>query len=36
MTFIEAILTLVLVRLVYRSIVKAGRLLLGRGRPATA
>jgi hydrophobe/amphiphile efflux-1 (HAE1) family protein len=36
MTFIEAILTLVLVRLVYRTIVKVGRLALGRGRPATA
>jgi hydrophobe/amphiphile efflux-1 (HAE1) family protein len=36
MTFIEAILTLVLVRLVYRSIVKVGRLALGRGRPAAA
>jgi multidrug efflux pump subunit AcrB len=36
MTFIEAILTLVLVRLVFRLIVKAGRLALGRGRPATA
>jgi hydrophobe/amphiphile efflux-1 (HAE1) family protein len=36
MTFIEAILTLVLVRLVYRMIVKAGRFALGRGRPATA
>ncbi|MBW8897807.1 MAG: efflux RND transporter permease subunit [Massilia sp.] len=36
MTFVEAILTLVLVRLVYRLIVRAGRLALGRGRPATA
>jgi hydrophobe/amphiphile efflux-1 (HAE1) family protein len=36
MTFIEAIFTLVLVRLVYRLIVKAGRFALGRGRPATA
>jgi hydrophobe/amphiphile efflux-1 (HAE1) family protein len=36
MTFIEAILTLVLVRLVYRTIVKVGRLALGRSRPATA
>jgi hypothetical protein len=26
----------VLVRLVYRTIVKVGRLALGRGRPATA
>jgi hydrophobe/amphiphile efflux-1 (HAE1) family protein len=36
MTFVEAILALVLVRLVYRMIVKAGRFALGRGRPATA
>lgn len=35
MTFVEAILALVLVRLVYRLIVKAGRLALGRERPAT-
>jgi hydrophobe/amphiphile efflux-1 (HAE1) family protein len=36
MTFVEAILTLVLVRLVFRMIVKAGRLAFRRGRPATA
>ncbi|SDC88998.1 hydrophobe/amphiphile efflux-1 (HAE1) family protein [Massilia sp. PDC64] len=36
MTFVEAILTLVLVRLVFRMIVKAGRFAIGRGRPATA
>jgi multidrug efflux pump subunit AcrB len=36
MTFIEAILTLVLVRLVFRLIVKAGRFAMGRRRPATA
>ena len=36
LTFIEAILTLVVVRLVFRLIVKAGRFALGRGRPATA
>jgi hypothetical protein len=36
MTFVEAILTLVMVRFVFRMIVKAGRLALGRGRPATA
>ena len=36
MTFVEAILTLVLVRLVFRLIVRAGRLAFGRGRPATA
>jgi multidrug efflux pump subunit AcrB len=36
MTFVEAILTLVLVRLVFRMIVKAGRFAMGRGRPATA
>jgi hypothetical protein len=36
MTFVEAILTLVLVRLVFRLIVKAGRFATGRGRPATA
>jgi len=36
MTFVEAILTLVLVRLVFRLIVKGGRFALGRGRPATA
>jgi multidrug efflux pump subunit AcrB len=35
LTFIEAILTLVVVRLVFRLIVKAGRFALGRGRPAT-
>jgi multidrug efflux pump subunit AcrB len=36
MTFVEAILTLVAVRLVFRSIVKAGRFAFRRGRPATA
>lgn len=36
LTFIEAILTLLVVRLVFRLIVKAGRFALGRGRPATA
>jgi hydrophobe/amphiphile efflux-1 (HAE1) family protein len=36
MTFIEAILTLVLVRFVFRMIVKAGRFAARRGRPATA
>jgi hydrophobe/amphiphile efflux-1 (HAE1) family protein len=36
LTFIEAILTLVVVRLVFRLIVKAGRFALRRGRPATA
>lgn len=36
MTFVEAILTLVLVRLVFRLIVKAGRFATGRRRPATA
>jgi hydrophobe/amphiphile efflux-1 (HAE1) family protein len=36
MTFVEAILTLVMVRLVFRLIVKAGRFAIRRGRPATA
>ena len=36
MTFVEAILTLVLVRFVFRMIVKAGRFAVRRGRPATA
>jgi multidrug efflux pump subunit AcrB len=36
MTFVEAILTLTFVRLVFRLIVKAGRFAMGRGRPATA
>jgi len=36
MTFVEAILTLVLVRLLFRLIVKAGRFATRRGRPATA
>jgi hypothetical protein len=36
MTFVEAILTLVAVRLVFRAIVKAGRFAFRRGRPATA
>ena len=36
MTFVEAILTLIAVRLVFRSIVKAGRFAFRRGRPATA
>jgi multidrug efflux pump subunit AcrB len=36
MTFVEAILTLVLVRLVFRLIVKGGRFAFRRGRPATA
>jgi phosphotransferase system glucose/maltose/N-acetylglucosamine-specific IIC component len=36
MTFVEAILTLVLVRFVFRMIVKAGRFATRRGRPATA
>ncbi len=35
MTFVEAILTLVLVRFVFRMIVKAGRFAVRRGRPAT-
>jgi len=35
MTFVEAILTLVFVRLVFRTIVKVGRFAF-RGRPATA
>ena len=36
MTFVEAILTLTFVRLVFRLIVKAGRFAIGRRRPATA
>ena len=32
MTFVEAILTLVLVRLIFRSIVRIGRFVTGRGR----
>jgi multidrug efflux pump subunit AcrB len=36
MTFVEAILTLTFVRLVFRLIVKAGRFAIGRARPATA
>jgi hypothetical protein len=36
MTFVEAILTLVLARFVFRMIVKGGRFALGRGRPVTA
>lgn len=32
MTFVEAILTLVFVRMVYRGIVRVGRFVLGRGR----
>jgi multidrug efflux pump subunit AcrB len=36
LTFIEAILTLVAVRLVFRTIVKAGRFAFRRGRPAAA
>jgi multidrug efflux pump subunit AcrB len=35
MTFVEAILTIVLVRFVFRMIVKAGRFAVGRVRPAT-
>jgi predicted RND superfamily exporter protein len=36
MTFVEAILTLTFVRLVFRLIVRAGRFVLGRSRPAAA
>jgi hypothetical protein len=36
LTFIEAILTLVAVRLVFRAIVKVGRFAFRRGRPAAA
>jgi hypothetical protein len=36
MTFVEAILTLTFVRLVFRVIVRAGRFVVGRVRPAVA
>jgi hydrophobe/amphiphile efflux-1 (HAE1) family protein len=36
MTFVEAILTIVLLRFVFRMIVKAGRFAFDRARPATA
>jgi ubiquinone/menaquinone biosynthesis C-methylase UbiE len=36
MTFAEAILTIVMVRFVFRMIVKAGSFVIGRDRPATA
>jgi hypothetical protein len=36
MTFVEAILTLTFLRLVYRLLVKAGRLVSGRVRPQAA
>jgi hypothetical protein len=36
MTFVEAILTIVLVRFVFRMIVKAGRFAFNRTRPAAA
>jgi multidrug efflux pump subunit AcrB len=36
MTFVEAILTIVMVRFVFRMIVKLGRFATGRGRPVAA
>jgi multidrug efflux pump subunit AcrB len=36
MTFVEALLTLTFVRLVFRVVVKAGRFIAGRTRPAAA
>jgi hypothetical protein len=36
MTFVEAVLTLTFVRLVFRMIVRAGRFAMGRRRAAAA